>query len=159
LLDARLAQALQALQGRLEQAQQQALTPQQAQAPRASLGELTRDLAQHAPGHPDTGHDGALRSATSAHPELKSVRNFRNTWSKLSVDKQVAKALGQAPRNAGPINSHRLVLDSLALMREISPDYLNRFVCYADALLCLDEGGQVRPTPAKKSSRPKAVKK
>jgi hypothetical protein len=87
------------------------------------------------------------------------VRHFRNTWSKLSVDKQVAKALGQGPRNAGPINSHRLVLASLALMREISPDYLNRFMCYADALLCLDQSGQVRTTPAKKVSRAKAAKK
>lgn len=159
LLDVRLAQALQALQGRLEQVQQQALTRQQAQAPRASLGELTRDLAQHAPVQPDARPHGALQSAAGSRPELKSVRNFRNTWSKLSVDKQVAKALGQAPRNAGPINSHRLVLDSLALMREISPDYLNRFVCYTDALLCLDESSQARPTPVKKSPRPKAVKK
>jgi hypothetical protein len=87
------------------------------------------------------------------------VRHFRNTWSKLSADRQVAKALGQGPQNAGPINSHRLVLASLALMREISPDYLNRFMCYADALLCLDQSGQLKPTSAKKMPRSKAVKK
>ena len=33
-----------------------------------------------------------------------------------------------------------LVLRSLALMRDISPDYLNRFMSYADTLLCLDQG-------------------
>jgi hypothetical protein len=32
-----------------------------------------------------------------------------------------------------------LVLRSLALMRDISPDYLNRFMSYADTLLCLDQ--------------------
>ena len=59
-------------------------------------------------------------------------------WSRLSAEKQVVQALGQAPKNAGPINSHVVALRSLALMRDISPDYLNRFMCYADTLLCLD---------------------
>lgn len=92
-------------------------------------------------------------------PELKTIRNFRNTWSKLSVDKQVAQALEQAPRNAGPINSHMLVLRSLALMREVSPDYLNRFITYADTLLCLDQGEQEKPGSPKKPRRAKAAKK
>jgi hypothetical protein len=52
--------------------------------------------------------------------------------------------MGQAPKNAGPINSHMLVLRALTLMREASPDYLNRFICYADTLLCLDQAGQER---------------
>lgn len=162
LLDARLAQALQTLQGRFEQAQrdaQQAIASQEKSAPRASLGELARYIAQHAPEQVDASLDGASRSAAGSRPELKSVRQFRNTWSKLSVDKQVAKALGQAPKNAGPINSHMLVLRSLALMREISPDYLNRFMSYADALLCLDQCDQARPNQAKKPLRVKAAKK
>jgi hypothetical protein len=37
-----------------------------------------------------------------------------------------------------------LVLRSLALMREASPDYLNRFISYADTLLCLEQAGQER---------------
>lgn len=162
LLDVRLGQALQTFQKRFELAQReasQANVGQQGGAPGASLRELTRYIAQHAPEQPDTSQHGALQSTTRSRPELKSVHHFRNTWSKLSVDRQVAKALRRGPQNAGPINSHRLVLASLALMREISPDYLNRFMCYADALLCLDQSGQARPTPAKKSSRAKVVKK
>jgi hypothetical protein len=85
----------------------------------------------------DTGYPLAL-------PELKSLRQFRNTWSMLSVDRQLAQALQQAPRNAGPINSHMLVLRSLALMRDISPDYLSRFVSYADTLLCLEQNQRTR---------------
>lgn len=162
LLDARLAQALQTLRERIAQAQRearQAAASPPRSAPRASLGELARALSQPAPETPDGGPDAGSSRVVGNRPELKSVRHFRNTWSKLSVDKQLAKALGRAPKNAGPINSHSLVLRSLALMRELSPDYLNRFMCYADALLCLDQGDQARPTPAKKLPRAKAVKK
>jgi hypothetical protein len=162
LLDARLAQALQTLRERFAQAQRearQATASPPRSAPRASLGELARALSQPAPETRDGGRDAGSSRVVGNRPELKSVRHFRNTWSKLSVDKQLAKALGQAPKNAGPINSHSLVLRSLALMRELSPDYLNRFMCYADALLCLDQGDQARPAPVKKLPRAKAVKK
>ncbi|MGI4846703.1 MAG: DUF2894 domain-containing protein [Janthinobacterium lividum] len=91
--------------------------------------------------------------------ELKTLRQFRNTWAKLSADKQVAQALVQAPKNAGPVNSHMLVLRSLELMREISPDYLNRFISYADALLCLDGVDKEKPAAARKAKVGKPVLK
>ena len=37
-----------------------------------------------------------------------------------------------------------LVLRSLALMRELSPDYLNRFISYADTLVCLEQAEKAR---------------
>lgn len=100
-----------------------------------------------------------LRAMAPLGQELKSVRNFRNTWSKLSAQKQVCQALGQAPKNAGPINSHMLVLRSLELMRDISPDYLSRFMSYADTLLCLDQsdlGTKARPAKPLASVKPRA---
>jgi len=121
----------------------------------ASLGALVRQLEQLAPEHTDArGADHA-----GSRPELKTIRNFRNTWSKLSADKQVTQALEQAPTNAGPINSHMLVLRSLELMRDISPDYLNRFMSYADTLLCLDQGELEKPALPKKKPVAKAGKK
>lgn len=99
------------------------------------LGQLVQDMAQPRP----VLDAGVWASPTAPRTELKSVQQFRNTWSKLSAQKQVSQALGQAPKNAGPINSHMLVLRSLELMRNISPDYLNRFMSYADTLLCLDQ--------------------
>lgn len=108
------------------------------QQPALSLGGLARQLEQrepHAPHNPEIHLDGHA----GLRPELKTIRNFKNTLSRLSVHKQVAQALEQAPKNAGPINSHMLVLRSLALMRDISPDYLSRFISYADTLLCLDQ--------------------
>lgn len=121
----------------------------------ASLGALVRQLEQHAPGNIGT----ASEVNAGSRPELKTIRNFRNTWSKLSADKQVTQALGQAPKNAGPINSHMLVLRSLALMRDISPDYLNRFMSYADTLLSLDHGEKEKPGNVKKSPVARAAKK
>lgn len=179
MLDARLAQALAALKERFDLAQcdaREALARSVRQYPHAandlqrlfaagdfnglrrmiatlktreqcaSLGALVRQLEQHSP--EDAG--ARLEENTGSRSELKTLRNFRNTWSKLSVGKQVAQALEQAPKNAGPINSHMLVVRSLALMRDISPDYLNRFMSYADTLLCLDQGEKEKPGNPKK---------
>ena len=121
----------------------------------ASLGALVRQLEQHGPENPGVRLEGNAASRS----ELKTIRNFRNTWAKLSVDNQVAQALKQAPKNAGPINSHMLVLRSLALMRDISPDYLNRFMSYADTLLCLDQGEKEKPVAPKKPQAARAAKK
>lgn len=123
--------------------------------PPASLGELTRYMAQHSPAPADGGFDGHA----GLRPELKTTHYFRNTWAKLSVEKRVTQALDQAPKNAGPINAHMLVLRSLALMREVSPDYLNRFTSYVDTLLCLDQGDEVKPAKAKKVAEGDSPKK
>ena len=71
--------------------------------------------------------------------ELKSVGRFRATWSRLAVDRQLRHALAQAPDNAGPLNSEHLVLRSLGLMRETSPDYLASFMSWVDALFWLEQ--------------------
>ena len=115
----------------------------------ASLSALVRQLEQHSA----EKEEPQIEQAEVSRIELKTIRNFRNTWSKLSVDKQVAQALEQAPKNAGPINSHMLVLRSLALMRDIAPDYLTRFISYADTLLCLEQDGKEKSD--KKADKPK----
>lgn len=120
--------------------------------PRASLGDLARQMAQHAPEQTDAGFKGIVDGLAGLRPELKATRYFRNTWSRLSVEKRVVQALHQAPKNAGPINSHSLVLRSLALMRDISPDYLNQFASYVDTLISLDQGDQVKAVSSKKAA-------
>ncbi|MFC7513736.1 DUF2894 domain-containing protein [Herbaspirillum sp. GCM10030257] len=135
----------------------------------ASLSALVHRLEHHSPESAESAYTRAgtkfgmhaemhAETPSRTRSELKTIRKFRNTWSKLSADKQVAQALEQAPTNAGPINSHMLVLRSLALMRDISPDYLNRFMSYADTLLCLDQGEKEKPAIPKKKAA-KASKK
>ena len=103
--------------------------------PAQSLGGLARELASCRQESVESRSSGPFGPRSG----LKSVHYFRETWGKLNAEKRVAQALGQAPKNAGPINSHAVVLRSLALMRGISPDYLNRFMSYVDTLLCLDQ--------------------
>ncbi|KVT04219.1 hypothetical protein WT24_24625 [Burkholderia sp. MSMB1078WGS] len=99
-------------------------------------------------------------------PEL--VDYFRATWSKVRTEQQYRQSLDQVPRNAGPLNSNSLVHRSLATMRELSPDYLQQFLSYVDALAWLEDlvGGGAQPEkeaprakaarPAKKTTRAKA---
>jgi Protein of unknown function (DUF2894) len=106
------------------------------------LAALLQDIAQHSPNNPPD--KPANWRAESPH-----IQQFRHQLGKIQVQKQVSLAIAQAPQNAGPINSHMLVLRSLGLMRDISPDYLNRFMGYIDAMLSLDEAGQAKAVPKK----------
>lgn len=81
-------------------------------------------------------------------PELKSVRRFRETWARISAQHRVAQAVERRHDHAGPLNSHRLVLDSLELMRTLSPEYLQRFVTQMDTLLWLEQALQPAHAPA-----------
>jgi len=88
------------------------------------------------------------------------VQQFRSTWTRLSADQRLTQALAKVPDNAGPLNSQRLLHRSLALMRDLSPDYLERFVSYVDALLWLDEAaGSSAPRPAPRAEAEKPTAK
>ncbi|WP_342619385.1 DUF2894 domain-containing protein [Rhodoferax sp. GW822-FHT02A01] len=162
MLEAKLIRALQELQSRLDQNQPpsvhdgaQATGAASAMSP---LRALVHSLSQYSADSRDASDALAQRADATARPELKSVRKFRKTWSRLSTDKQLRQALDQAPKNAGPINSHMLVLRSLALMRDISPDYMNRFMSYADALLCLEQSEKTTLPAAKPRRARRAAK-
>ena len=98
----------------------------------------------------------APRTAPSLRPELKSVGRMRKTLSRLKVHQQVSLALAQPPEHAGPINSQMLVLRSLALMQDISPEYLHRFMSHVDALMTLEDAQRL-PTAIK--ANPKGSKR
>lgn len=120
---------------------------------------------------------GALSVPTRSEPaELASVARFRETWARVAAEKQVDQALGRAPDNPGPLNSHRLVLHTLTLMRNLSPEYLRRFMSHVDTLQWLEQasnqvnaptgravtakGAAVRAASAKiKASQPRRVSK
>ena len=128
----------------------------------AALSDLVSQLEPALAGgtaHPPAYLATSRTTATSSPPlELKIVRESRATWARMSVDKQLALAMKQAPKNAGPINSHMLVLRSLAMMQSISPDYLSRMVSYVDTLLALDPGEKNVPVARKKAPPAKAAK-
>lgn len=83
-------------------------------------------------------------------PALKSVQQFGEVWAKVSAEQQVSQALHRAPENAGPLNSHKLMLRSLSLMRTLSPDYLRHFLAQMDALQWLERASAKSAKPSTK---------
>jgi len=135
LLDARLA----ALRAESSGVELPAAPP--AARPQGALGALARELARD--------HEPA---GSIAQPELHTLRRFRSTWTRLSAENRLHQALAQVPLQAGPLNSHHLVHRALVLMQGTSPEYLQRFVPYVDALLALDQM-QAPPPPTPVRSR------
>ena len=135
--------------------------------PLAELNQHIRAISQGATQKPQNAADGPggmpsvglnsladrLGSAPPDPSEMKSLRRFRETWSKIAAENQVDKAIGRRPQNAGPLNSHLLVLRSLTLMRDLSPDYLRRFLSHLDSLLWLDQASQQSTVTEPKPTR------
>ncbi len=147
LLQSKLDTALHDLKARMTVANHLPLASRVA-APIAGTSPLAQLLQAFAPALP-------IDSAKTLRADSPQVQQFRQTLSKLRVQKQVAQAIAQGPQNAGPINSHMLVLRSLGLMRELSPDYLNRFMAYVETLLCLEESGKAHPLKSKAPGKPR----
>lgn len=103
-------------------------------APRSPLAQLNQHIARLSP----------------PGDELRSVQAFREGWARIATEDQVTQAVQRGPENAGPLNSHMLVLRTLRLMQELSPEYLRRFVAHADSLLWLDQAGARLKQPAGK---------
>ena len=140
LLRDKLLQALQAFEVRLTEHQAVTTSDPAPAAVPSPMATLLQDMAPPL-------QDAPVRAAIDlfgTHRESPRVRQFRKQLRQISVQKRVSKAIARAPQNAGPINSHMLVLRALGLMRDISPDYLNRFMTHVDTLLCLQESEQRR---------------
>ena len=93
--------------------------------------------------------------------ELASVRRFRRAWSSNHIHDKVEQAVSRKPANAGPLNSHLLVLHSLAMLGELSDDYLRRFLVQVESLQWLDQASekysprQAKPAKPARRSRQK----
>jgi hypothetical protein len=159
LLDTRLAQLLAAYDARVradacvDPAEKHAAHAAQVAAPARPLAALLDRIADGAAMVTGEGKGAA------AQEELKSLRHFRKTWDRLVASRRLMDSMAKAPLNAGPLNSQRLVHRSLALMHDLSPEYLSRFVSYVDTLLWLDQatGGSLpmataAPSPAGRRS-------
>lgn len=125
-------------------------TPELPVAHAAPLTRLNRYIHERTQAQVRQTDQEEERSAT----ELKSVRGFSAVWTKIAADQQVAQAMHRGPDNAGPLNSHRLMLRALALMRSVSPDYLGHFLTQMDTLLWLDQVNQQTALKDGKSKRP-----
>jgi len=150
LLDARLATLLEGFAQIVARAGEAAAASETAQASaqapaRGALGGLVEQLARD-----------AQADRRGVDPEL--IDYFRTMWSKVRTEQQYRQSLDQVPRNAGPLNSNSLVHRSLATMRELSPEYLQQFLSYIDALAWLEDLAGGGAQPEKEAPRAKAAK-
>ena len=105
---------------------------------KALLAHITKQDVEA--GEADVPCDAA--NATTRPRELKALRDYRSTWSRLAMEQRVNQALSRVPPNAGPLNTQRLVHEALSALRDTSPAYLHRLVTQVEALLWLERVGQ-----------------
>jgi hypothetical protein len=117
------------------------------------LGQLNQHLVAASQAAAEDGANPALRT-----DDLRSAQRFRETWALISAETQVDQAVHRGPENAGPLNSHSLMLRTLGLMRELSPDYLRCFLAHADTLLWLEQAYAQLRQPAGKTKVARAGK-
>ena len=91
---------------------------------------------------------------TPAASEMGSVIRFRRSWANGRAQERVAAATASKPRNAGPLNSHMLVLQALDMMQSLPGDYLRRFLTHIETLQWL-ESAQAQAAPPGKPKRKK----
>ncbi len=134
VLDDKLCQLVEAYGEALERAAGEARIEAPPRKPAAGpLARLADDLASRA-------------KAGNALPEPALAAYFRDTWARVSTDRQLRQSLERVPGNAGPLNSSHLTHRSLSLMRDMSPGYLRQFLSYVEALSWLEQmqgGGAV----------------
>lgn len=130
-------------QQQVPQPQQPPAEPAATNAPPGALAQLLQHIERH----------------STAGSELKTVQQHRGTWAQLQIDQRLHQALVQVPDNAGPLNTQRLLLQALTLMRETSPPYLQHFMAHAEALLWLDATSPARVQPRKERPRRGAGKR
>lgn len=85
--------------------------------------------------------------------ELKSVRQYRESWLKESSVKLVSRAIEQSPDNPGPLNPDMLATQSLVALRSLSPSYLKRFIPFVETLLWLEKTNDKATNRKRKKAR------
>lgn len=150
-LEARLRDLLAELDG---------LPPVDVPAPRpapAQPGPLAALIAPLQASAPAVHADPAAPAPAAAAPELKVVQRHRASWARLRAEQQLAQAHTALPGQAGPLNSQRLLLRALTLMRETAPEYLQHFLHQAGALAWLEQAQQP-PAVAPREGAPRSPK-
>lgn len=114
----------------------------------ALLAQLNAAWAQTSPTLREAQAVGSS-AAVAGREELSAVRRFRRVWASGRSQDQLARASARKPVNAGPLNSHALVLQALDLMQELSPDYLRHFLLHVETLQWLQAVRDAPPPVAK----------
>jgi hypothetical protein len=90
--------------------------------------------------------------------ELKALRDHAPAWAGLRMQQRVRQALAAVPPQAGPLNTQRLLHETLCRLQAASPAYLQRLVAQVETLLWLEQQAQgaALPKPARPARAPVA---
>jgi hypothetical protein len=127
--------------------------------PDATLATLLAYIAGRVPAQSADPVDREAAARRAAYPEIPDLDYFKKAWSLVSSDTQLRQSSEQVHENAGPLNSSRLVHQSLLLMRELSPGYLHQFLSYTDALSWMDQLTAALAPAAKETPKAPAARK
>ncbi|MBN8923684.1 MAG: hypothetical protein BGP10_07425 [Rhodanobacter sp. 68-29] len=69
---------------------------------------------------------------------MPALDEFQQLWSRIRIDSLLRQCLDSLPEDAGPLHSRVLAYRAMTLMRDVSPEYLQHFVAYADVLTWME---------------------
>lgn len=76
---------------------------------------------------------------------MPALDEFQQLWSRIRIDSLLRQCLDSLPEDAGPLNSSVLTYRAMALMQELSPEYLQHFIAYVDVLTWMEQLGASSP--------------
>jgi len=96
-------------------------------------------LEQRVFGQP-TGEQPQAQTASSPNNPrpLKAMIRAKAEQGNHAFEERIRHAIESTPKEAGPMNAHRLVSRAIAEMQKLSPEYLERFARFTDTLLTLE---------------------
>lgn len=77
-------------------------------------------------------------SSSNSPKPLRAMIRARADQGTQALQERIRHAIESTPKEAGPMNAHRLVSRALAEMQTLSPEYLERFARYTDTLMTLE---------------------
>ena len=103
-------------------------------------------------------HDSGDGNDTALMPALDE---FQQLWSRIRIDSLLRQCLDSLPEDAGPLHSSVLTYRAMALMQELSPEYLQHFIAYVDVLTWMEpvSGTNTVVEPTRAASKRKASRK
>lgn len=92
---------------------------------------------------------------------MPALDEFQQLWSRIRIDSLLRQCLDSLPEDAGPLHSSVLTYRAMALMQEISPEYLQHFIAYVDVLTWMEpvSGTDTVVEPTRAASKRKASRK
>lgn len=116
--------------------------------------QLVQSLGGLAQTHGDK--PGAVVGATDP-GRSGATHRLRESLKQHHLQQRVTRAIQDGPDEAGPLNAQALVIESLSMMRDLSPSYIDRFASYMDTLFWLEDAGRVKERKtSKRGARRKA---